>query len=123
MNALLIPVEGPLQTIELVPDSNASLDQLQTLVGGNIEAVPLPEFLGTDGYHATAYVNEEGKYDPDCGPNMRATDFFAPGVGLFAGDYIAGPLLLCGFDPETGEHAELPQSVIDRARLIEEEAG
>ena len=55
-------------------------------------------------------------------PNMRATDFMVPGVGLFPGDYIAGPFLLCGFDVNTGEHGELPAEVIERARLIESEA-
>jgi hypothetical protein len=118
MKALYIPEQGPVQEVELV----GGLTQLQELVGGFIEAVGLPEFIpGSD--RATAYVNEEGKFDPDCGPNMRATDFFVPGIGLMMGDYVAGPLVLCGFDPATGEHAELPQPVIDRARLIENEAG
>jgi hypothetical protein len=117
MKALYIPEQGAMQEVEL----NGGLAQLQELVGGNIEAVPLPEFItGSD--RATAYVNEEGKFDSNCSPNMRATDFFVPGVGLFPGDYIAGPLVLCGFDPMVGEHAELPQAVIDRARLIESEA-
>jgi hypothetical protein len=87
-----------------------------------IQALPIPEFVpGSD--HATAYVNEEGKFDPDCPPNMRATDFFVPGIGIFAGDYIAGACVLLGFDPEVGENRDVPQPVIDRARLIEREAG
>jgi hypothetical protein len=122
MKALLIPVEGPIEEIEL----DGTLDQLQTLVGGYIEAVPLPGFLPSADA-ATAYVNEEGKFLPTTetylgGFNGRATDFMVPGVGLFAGDFIAGPFLLCGFDPYKGEHAELPNDVIDRARLIEREA-
>ena len=115
MQALLIPVSGPLQEVETVP----GLDGLQKIVGGNIEAINLPEFADRSN-RSTAYINEEGKYL--CEPNMRATDFMVPGVGLFPGDYIAGPFLLCGFDPMTGEHAELPKSVINRARLIEREA-
>lgn len=70
---------------------------------------------------ATAYVNEEGKL-VGLEPNMRATDFLVPGVGLFWGDYIAGSLVLAGFDVRTGRHRELPESVVRRARLIECEA-
>jgi hypothetical protein len=90
IKALVIPSEGPLFEVELTPDDDgSSLAQLQALVGGYIQALPIPEFVpGSD--HATAYVNEEGKFDPDCPPNMRATDFFVPGIGIFAGDYIAG---------------------------------
>lgn len=118
MQALLIPVEGPLEAIEL----DGTLAQLQGLVGGNIEAVPLPGFIG-GAVHATSYVNEEGKFDPEHKPNMRATDFMVPGAGLFFGDYIAGPFLLCGFNAATGEHAELPAPVVRRARKIAREAG
>lgn len=115
--AILIPADGPLQDIEL----DGTLDQLQQLVGGNIEAVPLPDFI-IGARHATAYVNEDGKYLESCPPNFRATDYMVPGIGLFLGDFIAGPFLLCGFNPETGDHAELPKSVERRARLIEREA-
>lgn len=120
MMALVIPVEGPLFEAELVGESH--LGTLQALVGGSIEAVPLPDFI-VGGAKATAYVNEEGKYTPGCRPNMRATDFLVPGVGLFMGDFISGPLVLCGFDPDTGEHAELPGAVVARAQLIAREAG
>lgn len=119
MIALLIPVEGPLEEVELSEDS--LLEQLQGLVGGgDIEALPLPGFVGHAGA-ATAYINEEGKIELEI--NRRATDFMVPGVGLFWGDYIAGPFVLCGFDPEAGTHRELPEPVIARARLIEREAG
>ena len=40
-----------------------------------------------------------------------------------AGDYVAGPMLLCGFDPDTGKHAKLLDHVIRRARKIAREAG
>jgi hypothetical protein len=121
LSALVIPVEGPLVEVELDPGEGAStLAQLQGLVGGMIEALPLPGFI-RGAAAATAYIDEEGKFTQE--PNMRATDFMVPGVGLFWGDYIAGPMVLCGFDPSTGRHAELPRAVIDRARLIEREAG
>jgi hypothetical protein len=119
-NVLVIPVEGPVErhTLEAGGDSLAFL---QNLVGGWIEAVGVPSFIsGSD--KASAYVNEEGKLH-GLVPNMRATDFMVPGVGIGWGDYIAGPLVLAGFDPETGDNApEVPDGVERRVRLIEREA-
>lgn len=117
MIALLIPAKGPVQTVEL----DGSLEQLQTLVGGYIEALAVPEFICPDD-SATVYVNEEGKFDPACKPNMRATDFLVPGIGMFAGDYVAGPMIVAGFNPRTGNHVALPAAVEKRVRLIEREA-
>jgi hypothetical protein len=116
VTALMIPVEGPVQSVVL----DGTLAQLQALVGGHIEALPVPSFIDGRG-RATAYVNADGKCL--CPPNMRATDFMVPGVGLFFGDYVAGPMLVCGFNPRTGEHAKMPTSVEKRVRLIEQEAG
>lgn len=113
--ALLIPVEGPVREIEI----EDGLDPLQEAVEGDIEAINLPEFIDPDGT-ATAYINDEGKFTKE--PNMRATDFMVPGIGLFMGDYIAGPMLLMGFDPETGENEDVPEKIVKRARLIEREA-
>ena len=118
VRALLIPVEGAVQAVVL----DGTLAQLQALVGGHIEALPVPSFVGGSD-RATAYVNEDGKYVESCPPNMRATDFMVPGVGLFFGDYVAGPMLVCGFNPRTGEHAEIPAPVERRVRLVEREAG
>lgn len=120
MKALLIPVEGPIEEIDLNPDDNgSSLAQLQALVGGYIQALPMPDFIGDN---VTAYINEEGKYSGDTRPNMRATDFMVPGVGLMMGDYIAGPFVLCGFDAERGENTDIPARAVRRARVIEREA-
>ena len=117
-DALVIPVDGPVQTVEL----DGSLEQLQALVGGLVQALPVPEFICATG-GATAYVGDESKFDPDCAPNMRATDFLVPGVGLVWGDYVAGPMIVAGFDPRTGNHAPLPAAVKQRVRLIEQESG
>lgn len=127
LRALVIPVSGPLYEIEVGRPDGADLEVLQAAVGGRIEALSIPGFVGGSAA-ATAYVNEDGKSvcrteDGSVAVNMRATDFMVPGVGLRFGDYIAGPMVLCGFDPGSGKHAELPQPVIDRARLIEQEAG
>jgi hypothetical protein len=120
MKAIVIPVEGPVYDIEL--DNEHDLETLQEHVGGHIEAVPLPAFVDKAG-RATSYVNEEGKFTPQSHPpNMRATDFMVPGVGLIWGDYIAGTFVLVGFDPETGGHADLPDGIRDRVELIAAEA-
>jgi hypothetical protein len=117
MRVLIIPVEGPIEDRQI----DGQLDDLQALVGGYIEAVALPDFI-TGADQATAYVNEEGKLD-GLAPNFRATDFMVPGVGLMWGDYIAGPMVLAGFDPETGEHtADIPPAVVRRAHQIAQEA-
>ncbi len=121
MRALVIPVTGPLEEIALVGGEDGGLEQMQRLVGGYVEALALPSFIpGNE--QAAAYINGEGKFLDACDPNRRATDFLVPGVGLFFGDYIAGPLVLCGFDPASGEHAGLPAGVAERAYLIEREA-
>lgn len=125
--AIVIPVTGDYYAIEVGRSGGGDLDVLQEAVGGLIQAVPLPGFI-KDADKATVYVNEDGKFtlvDEDGRPiiNKRATDFMVPGVGLFFGDFIAGPMVLCGFNPRTGAHAELPKSVHDRALLIAREAG
>lgn len=120
MKALLIPVSGPVETIEL-SNSDSDLQRLQEAVGGLIQGLPLPEFIDPDD-QATAYVHEEGKL-VGLEFNGRATDFLVPGVGLFFGDYVAGPMVLAGFDPMRGAHTSLPAHVERRVRLIEREAG
>ena len=117
--ALVIPVEGPVRELELGGENDLAV--LQEVVGGLIQAVPLPDFIG-DNERATLYVNEEGKFSGDK-PNMRATDFMVPGIGLFWGDYVAGDAVVAGFNPGKGEHAELPEKVERRVRLVEREAG
>jgi hypothetical protein len=118
--ALIIRVEGPLTVIELALGDRSQLRGLQELVGGLIEAIPLPPFIDPAG-RMTAYVNETGKFD--CEPNMRATDFMIPGVGIAWGDYVAGPLVIMGFDPERGVNTDVPKAAIERATLIAAEAG
>ena len=119
--AILIPERGPI-VYDLA--LNGTLDQLQDLVGGGlVQAIPVPEFIH-DADDATAYTNEESKFRGDMTLNSRATDFMVPGAGLMWGDYIAGPFLICGFDPETGEHTDVPPaSVLKRVQLIDREAG
>lgn len=119
---LLIPVTGPVEELSIgTGGDHYQLLQLQQLVGGWIEAVGIPEFV-TDSERATAYINEEGKLE-QLPFNGRATDLLVPGVGLFFGDYIAGPMVVCGMDIARGENADIPPGVEARIRLIESEAG
>ena len=131
MRALVIPHDGsPVRELD-VPREDA-LDVLQRAVGGFIEALPLPEHVDMDGT-ATAYVNEDGKHQLFTDPegevhnglpiNRRATDLLVPGVGLFWGDWIAGDLVVVGFDARRGVHRDIPAPVERTIRLIAREAG
>jgi hypothetical protein len=119
---LVIPA-NPLEPVrELdIPEDLDGLGLLQRTVGGHIEAIGLPSHVDPDG-KATCYINEEGKYMDSCPPNMRATDLFVPGVGLFWGDYIAGDAIIVGFNARTGENVDVPVNVEEKIRKIESEA-
>lgn len=119
--ALVIPVEGPITEIELGRKHGRDLEVLQGVVGGLIQALPVPDFIASGG-RATVYVNEDGK-GLGLPVNMRATDYMVPGIGLFHGDYISGPMVIAGFYPHSGNHGPLPHRAEDRARTIEREAG
>lgn len=105
LKGIVIPVTDDAYIFPL-PEKDA-LDVLQKQVGGNIEALPFP---GRN--DVTCYVNEEGKYTQQLNPGatllMRDV--------LFDNDYIAGPLVICGFDPVTGEHTELPPEILEAMR-------
>jgi len=116
--ALVIPVdpEEPIHRVEVVGDT---LTRLQELVSdpdgpkGYIEAVPYPP--GPDADALTTYVNEEGKLN-GMPRNERATALMKP--GLFPNDWIAGPLVICGFNPETGESTDIPDWFESRGHLV-----
>lgn len=99
---LLIPVDEtePISRVSVDSDPPRSLAELQDLVEGDIEALPVP---GSD--RLTAYINENGK-TLALPSNHRATRLIGP--LLFAGDYIAGPLVVCGFDPDQGTNLDCP---------------
>jgi hypothetical protein len=109
VSAILIPadIDEPLQRISV-----DGLADLQAAVEGDIEAYP---------YHAddtiTTYGNDEAKLVDEPQMNTRATQLMGP--GLFAGDYIAGNLVVCGFDHDEGENLDCPdgfEEVIVTAR-------
>lgn len=103
MKAVLIPEEGTPYEVELTEaEGDSTLASLQKLVGGWIEALPVP---GRD--DATCYVNEEGKFE--CLPNATATKFMRP--VLFPGDTVHGPLIVCGFDASEGVNRPIPDDL------------
>jgi hypothetical protein len=97
MKAILIPERGDPEVIE-----QDGLADLQRLVGGFIESVHLP---GRE--DAVAYINETGKLSR--GPNEAATVLL--GESLFPGDWIAGPCVIAGADPATGENLPVPEDM------------
>jgi hypothetical protein len=98
VSALLIPASEtrPPRRIDI-----SGLADLQAAVGGYIEMLS---------YHGDpdvcAYVNEEGKYTDGHDRNSRATRLLGP--GLRAGDWIAGDVVIVGFDRAAGEERDLP---------------
>jgi hypothetical protein len=122
VKAVLIPVHDPIREMDLPTGDQRHLKALQNLVGGHIEAIGVPVQFTREA-HATCYIHEEGKYVYRGEVNYRATDFLCPGIGLFMGDYIAGPMVVCGFDPTTGANTDIPDRVMARIQLISIEAG
>jgi len=88
-------------------DRDWTLDQLQSVVGGWIEALPCHRD------DISVYGNDEAKYRGEDGGPMPLNETATAWLGrlLFPGDYIAGPVVVIGFDPETGENAELPEGI------------
>lgn len=100
MRALMVRPDGGIQEVE----HDGDLPSLQALVGGDIEAVPYP---GRD--DMTCYINEQGKFLP-LQRNERATELLQAGdqPTIQPEDWIAGPLIIGGFDPQTGEDQDIP---------------
>ena len=96
--ALIIRANGHIEVV-----ANTGLACLQEAVGGYIEAI----HLGRD---AVMYVNEEGLLIGDISPNLIATNIarkFSPGIC----HPIVGDVIICGFDPSTGEECDFPDEI------------
>lgn len=106
MRALRVPVSGPCK----VEDVKFTLDYIQSVVGGYIEAVHVPGFL----HGATLYCNEEGKLNAFAS-NPRATSLFKP--VLFGSDYIAGDVVIVGPPDRNGEDTPVDPYVVELARI------
>ena len=88
-SALLIKSDGTAKGVTPLNGGNFSLEELQGLVEGYIEVVPLTK-------NVIMIVNEDGK---DClPPNPTATIIAKAQNAIFPYDYIAGDALMCPSD-------------------------
>jgi Domain of unknown function (DUF3846) len=102
--AIFIPADSdaPVRMVE-----SSGLRDLQRLVDGNIDYAP------TDHDDLTLWINDEGKM-LQLARNERADAWWKANIhATFAGDYIAGDAVLVGFDPESGEDADVPERIIE----------
>lgn len=94
---------------------STKLANLQELVKGWIEIVAAPFYENTD-----IIINEEGKYQEDCEPNIYLPEY---------GDMLCGTLIITGFDMDTSDHTSLTDKQIEyalnyiKANYIAEEVG
>lgn len=82
---LSVPADGPARLIEMT----FTLDAAQSLVGGNLQALPLTR-------DSTLYCNEDGKWQGL--PVNEAANRLArsASLGLAPDDFIVGTVLVCG---------------------------
>ena len=103
--ALIIPADGHeparIETID------ASLENLQTLVAGNIEAV--------SGYDWHFYLNEEGKI-LNLAPIRRAALLVPEETGMLT-DVYCGNAVFLG-ETDDGDEADVPEELIDLAQQL-----
>ena len=102
-----VVMNNPIKAVLFMPgelpryiEFDESLDNLQKVVDGYIQAIPVP-----GDKRATAYINDEGKLrgmEANTYATRRMYDI------LQADDYIAGPMLVTGFDPESGDNCDIP---------------
>jgi hypothetical protein len=80
--AIVIPLKGQVQLVELPDGELPRFRTLQEIVGGHVQAVPLPgdRFM---------VLNEEGKMRPH-GTNQTATAIARAAESILPDDYIAG---------------------------------
>ena len=95
----IIPVDGPVE----VRDLNGYQDYNET-VGGYIEGLASPF---TDHPKVVVYINEEGKIH-GLPHNELATRAMLNSKLIQPTDYIAGPAIVVGFNPNTGEDLDAP---------------
>ena len=103
--ALIIPAD--LNEPVRVETIDAGLENLQTLVAGNIEAV------SGDDWHF--YLNEEGKI-LHLPPNRRAGLLVLEKTGMLA-DVYCGTVVFLG-ETHDGDEGNVPQHLVDLARKL-----
>lgn len=101
MRAVVInPGEKP-----VVVEKDWDYDALSAAVGGDIESFP------THDADVTVYGNEEGKL-----LRLPVNDVAHEWLHtlLMPFDVIVGPVVVVGFDPDTGDDLDVPQRIIDQ---------
>lgn len=107
-------VKEPYKEPEVVALS-IKLEDLQALVKGLIEIVAAPFYDNID-----IIINEEGKYQEDCEPNIYLPEY---------DDILCGTLIVTGFDINASDHTSLTDKQIEytlnyiKANYIAEEEG
>lgn len=104
-DALVIPAQGAPYKAEI--PTNKELEELQRLVGGFIEYVPVYDEEQKE-VGLSLFCNEEGKID-GLPVNLRATHYF--GFALQKGDVLVGDIVIMGPPDDDGE--TLPLDEID----------
>jgi hypothetical protein len=106
MRAIVIPSDEslPVEEIDVL-----GLDDINRVVGGYIEYVPLV-LKGRERHDVAPYCNEEGKLN-NFAFNRRATEFL--NESLRGQDFIVGNLILTGVD-RSGETVGLPRDIMVR---------
>jgi hypothetical protein len=109
MLALRITSDQGVERVDL-PENGGDAKRLaamQACVGGFIELVHTPTVT------VSVFVNEEGKFTfGDDPPNRLGQAVFqALGGRLFPNDWIAGPVLVCGFRDRDGETVGLDEGL------------
>jgi hypothetical protein len=112
MKAVIVPADS--QSPAQVVDAQLTLDYLQGVVGGLIEAVHLDQVLTDSGRRdvdATVFLNEEGKLI-GLPVNPRATDLCALAIGGWVLDVICGDVIVVGPPGPEGEETPCPDEIV-----------
>lgn len=98
--------------VEIPTDERHSLPMLQEIVGGYIDVLHLPQ--SGDNRLAHMWIHDEGKfvYGAD-GYNGLATDLMR--ALLAVGDYITGPVVICGTG-KNGYDMSVPGWVVSKVK-------
>jgi hypothetical protein len=100
--------KGMALKIEGVALPETRLPALQAAVGGYVDVIDVqhPE----TGAIVSCWINDEGKNEGLPRNDFADTLLTIGGwPGLQFGDWIAGPVVFTGYDPETGESVDVPE--------------
>jgi hypothetical protein len=94
---------------------DSGLSELQTLVGGWIEAVY--GYSASDGEvdelpRVVFYLNEEGKIHGLAHNDLATALWWRYDPNAFGRDVLVGPVVIAGLDYDTGENTAVPADVI-----------